>query len=505
MADDQQYRVCHESDQDFLDGIVGTISACANLSAKLGVLKETTAVCMRNPLDLLAQDFLSLKQSYHMVNGLLDRQKPIWSPAATTLIHNTQLCCQEITTQLSEIIDDSTEWHILAPEGTLRSLKKLSASFAVQKSRLGLLIAILGLVQHMSDKPDQHESPDSIIIPDPQPVHAYYAHQDPEVRAATERRDAALYAARNMEDWSKYLEQSFASVREILQAKISSVDTASESSHDEESVATSERSANMENWSSTQSTTGIMTPTEDWSDLGSETTETGRAPAITRHSLQICGYFTASFLRLVEEAEGSVRRIYEPELASNDLLDMVSIRRLHKAFGELAVHLLHALDAPLPSDDLLSMPPATRFGVTRGDLHQCMAELNSFSERNIIIEQSFGPLPGSTPVGTADIESMHRAYQHLFLALLHRLGTPVLFQNRSVSAPVPAPVSVSEVSKPVVSEEQNKKVDIDQALESIINSMWTTPNDEDIMKLVFHWTILDDCNGFKCADVMKLN
>lgn len=512
MADDQQYRVCDESDQEFLDGIVGTISACANLSAKLGVLKETTAVCMRNPLGLLAQDFLSLKQSYHMLNGLLDRQKPIWSPAARVLIFSTQERCQEITTKLSVIVNNSTEWHILAPQGSLRSLNTLSASFAVQKSRLGLLIGILDLVRHISSKPAQHESPDSIVIPEPRSSYAYCPPNDPDVRAATERLDAALYAARNVEDWSKYLEQSFASIREILQVKMSSSDTASGSPHDKESVATSEDSPNMEDWSSTQSTTGIMTPTEDWSDIGSETTETGRAPAITRHSLQLCGYATASFLRLIEDIERSVHMAYPFGPNLGDPVDAESIERLHKAYDELTVRLLHGLAAPIPAEDRLSKFHSAKNAVNRGNLRNCNKVAIGFLEENNIIEQSFGHLPGSTPVYTADIIALHRVYEDFVCDLLQNSAAPMPFQNERLtqasiltSAPTATPAPEPPASTPIGREVHWAGTCMNETLVAIIESMEDTPTDQDIMKLVFHWTILDDCNGFKRADVMKLN
>jgi hypothetical protein len=35
--------------------------------------------------------------------------------------------------------------------------------------------------------------------------------------------------------------------------------------------------------------------------------------------------------------------------------------------------------------------------------------------------------------------------------------------------------------------------------------MEPTPTEKDIMKLVFHWTTLEECNGFKRAEVMQLN
>jgi hypothetical protein len=35
--------------------------------------------------------------------------------------------------------------------------------------------------------------------------------------------------------------------------------------------------------------------------------------------------------------------------------------------------------------------------------------------------------------------------------------------------------------------------------------MELSPTDKDIMKLVFHWTTVDQCDGFRRREVMKLN
>ncbi|KAH0384944.1 hypothetical protein KCU89_g17244, partial [Aureobasidium melanogenum] len=92
------------------------------------------------------------------------------------------------------------------------------------------------------------------------------------------------------------------------------------------------------------------------------------------------------------------------------------------------------------------------------------------------------------------------------------LLAPIPFQDdRPTPGPVPvastAPAShpAPEVPKPVMPEGQKKQIPVDKALEAIIDSMEANPAEEDIMKLVFHWTTLNECNGFKRADVMKLD
>jgi hypothetical protein len=257
----------------------------------------------------------------------------------------------------------------------------------------------------------------------------------------------------------------------------------------------------MDDWSTTQSTIGIMTPTEDWSDLSSDTTEIVHTPPITRHSLQLCGYATANFLRLISDIQSSYRNLFHVRVDDKDL------QRLHEAYDELVVHLLHALDAPVPSQSHLLQYSSPSHVVSHDSLAHTIRETKNFSDDNNIIEESFGHLPGSTPLGASDIEVMHKAYANLVETLLGHLAAPVPFQtHRSTPTPAPAsvPAPVPEVPRPATPNVQSN-VCIDKALDAIINSMEPTPTDKDIMKLVFHWTTLEECNGFKRAEVMKLD
>jgi hypothetical protein len=137
--------------------------------------------------------------------------------------------------------------------------------------------------------------------------------------------------------------------------------------------------------------------------------------------------------------------------------------------------------------------------VTSLTLRQCIEETRRFLHRNNLIEESFGHLPGSTPVGTADIEAMHKAYSNLVDKLLFNLTAPIPFQDDRST-----PASAPEIPRPAKPEVQSNP-NIDKNLEAIINSMEPTPSEKDIMKLVFHWTTLEESNGFKRAEVMQLN
>jgi len=259
----------------------------------------------------------------------------------------------------------------------------------------------------------------------------------------------------------------------------------------------------MDYWSTTQSTTGIMTPTEDWSDLGSDTTERGHTPAITRHSLQLCGYATANFLRLVVELHETMSQS-----------DTEAVKRLHEAYNELVTKLLHSLDAPVPLQYHGPVSSSAQRVTTKADmkLKLVILETSAFLRKNNDIEESFGHLPGSTPVSKTDMEAMHRDYSCLVQRLRFALAAPIPFQEdqlatASASALAPAPARVlipaPEVPRPVVPDVQSEAC-IDETLEAIIGSMESEPTEKDIMKLVFHWTTLEECNGWRRAEIMQL-
>ncbi|KAG9673310.1 hypothetical protein KCU99_g8122, partial [Aureobasidium melanogenum] len=249
-----------------------------------------------------------------------------------------------------------------------------------------------------------------------------------------------------------------------------------------------------------------MTPTEDWSDMASDTTEIGRVPAITRHGLQLCGYATASFLRLLEDTYQDTLQWGPTTLVEE------KVQRLHKAYAELVVNLLHGLDAPVPFQDHPARSASVPIEITRSNMHSCIQNTKMFLGRINATERSFIDLPGATPVDITDIEAMHKAYKILVNGLCYCLVAPIPFQNgcptsEPVPATNPAPASrpAPEIPKLIMPEEQEAEGHVDKAVQAIIDSMESEPTEEDISKLVFHWSILDECNFSKRADVMKFN
>jgi hypothetical protein len=444
-----------DRDLELLDSVMGSTTACANISAKLSTLKKTTAGCLSGPLSLLIDDFSSMSQSYTSARTYLKHRKPVWGQNVSFSIEFTQDRCQQIATELPTILRQYGEWDVLAAAGSCRCLNMLSKSFKVLLAHHSVLFRILDHISILARKPAEHEPPESIVIP------KQWDHRYEELRA---RAYAADERARQMIKWSKDCASSFDLVqkaiclakrrlKKLLDYQVAKIVFREQVLQ----PCTWEDHSIMDDWSTTQSTTGIMTPIEDWSDMGSETTEIAHTPAITRHSLQLCGYATANFLRLMDDIQSSVNA------KTTIPVDAVDVRRLHKAFDKSIVHLLHALNAPVPSQSHMFQISSVS-SVTNRTLSPCIQETKRFLYKNNIIEESFGHLPGSTPVGAADIEAMHKAYSDLVDTLLFNLATPIPFQNgRFASTPAPAspgpisvsnPVPVSEILRPVTPEVQ---------------------------------------------------
>lgn len=491
---------------ELLDSVTGSVAACGNIARKLVTLSGTTAACLSGPLDLVIARFNSMSQSYTKVEDLLQRPDRVRGQNVSLSIRFTQKCCQQIATEVAVILGKHGEWDVLADDGSYHRLNMLSKNLEVLKTHHDLLFKTLGLMPTLFTKPAEHESPASIVIPvfSEEWTLQFTAAQWAEYKTLRERQRIAYAAAHEMDRWSKEYASSLGIVQETLRSmknsskelldyQISrklfqgpgSLSLSSEELPDEADEAL------------TQSTMDITTPTEDWSNVGSDITERGRAPTITRHSLQLCGYATASFLRLAEESC--------QDMPPWGTLAEERVQRLHKAYADLVVHLLHVLDAPVPFQGHPVRSPFVQLQVTSNKLYSCIQDTERFLERNNAIELSFNQLPGSTPVDAADIEAMHEAYDVLVYELCDNLAAPIPFQGYCpTSGPAPVMRPAPEVSKPFMFEEEKSDVYIDKPLQAIIDSMESKPTDQDIMKLIFHWTTLNECNGFERADVLKI-
>ncbi|THY22779.1 hypothetical protein D6D00_06628 [Aureobasidium pullulans] len=314
----------------------------------------------------------SIKPSYSDTYKCLQSNQSIMSPNATNAVRFAQSNCQKIAQELSTIVNECGVWDVMAPQGSCSRLSVLSVCLREQRMHLDLLNYTLDLSEHLINKPAV-DTPATIMPSAPLYCHGGYDKYEME---ALNTQNAASQAAENMKNWS-------------------------------------ETRCRLSAWS----TVGIKTPTEDWSDFGSDTTETCRASVITRHSLQLCQNETSIFVKLVGK-----------------------------------------------------------------------------------VEQQFGDAPGSTPVSAETTQYLHEAYGDLVVKLLHGLAAPIPFQSHQTASPAP------EIIEPSLPEPQDIRAYVSETLDAIIKSMESpiTPTDKEVMKLVFYWTTLDECDGFKREDVMRM-
>lgn len=418
-------------DTEILDSVNGSATACAYICTELRSLVRTSAGCLIGPLELLACEFDFIKPSYSDTYKCLQSNQSIMSPNATNAVRFAQSNCQKIAQELSTIVNECGVWDVMAPQGSCSRLSVLLGCLREQRVHLDLLNCTLDLSKHLINKPAAHESVDSIPYLDTPAVImrmaapcSYGDDDKAEVEAWNTKKarvTAARRAALNMENWSETSSRLHALVHRALSTRFGHLEEKAASQirnglrQDGVSEATFTDLPDADECSSTQSTVGVMTPTEDWSDFGSDTTETCRASGITRHSLQLCQNETSNFLKLVGK-----------------------------------------------------------------------------------VEQQFGDAPGSTPVSAETTQYLHEAYGDLVVKLLHGLAAPMPFQSQQTAPPAP---EIIESSLP-----QSIRAYVSETLDAIIKSMESpvTPTDKEIMKLVFHWTTLNECDGFKREDVMRM-
>ncbi|THX10262.1 hypothetical protein D6D17_03887 [Aureobasidium pullulans] len=376
-------------DTEILDSVDGSATACAYICTELRSLVRTSAGCLRGPLELLAYEFDLIKPSYSDTYKRLRSNQSIMSPNATNAVKFAQSNCQKIAQELSTIVNECGVWDVMAPQGSCSRLSVLLVCLREQRMHLDLLNCTLDLSKHLINKPAVE---------------------------ARNTENAARRAALNMGNWSETSSRLHALVHRALRTRFGHLEEIAASQtrnglrQDGVPEAPSENLPDADDWSSTQSSAGIMTPTDDWSDFGSDTTETCRASGITRHSLQLCQNETSNFLKLVGK-----------------------------------------------------------------------------------VEQQFGDAPGSTPVDTETTQYLHEAYGDLVVKLLHGLAAPMPFQSQQTAPPAP------EIIEPSLPEPQNTCAYASETLDAIIKSMESPipPTVKEIMKLVFHWTTLNECNGFE--------
>ena len=276
-------------------------------------------------------------------------------PQRHNAVRFAQSNCQKIAQELSTIVNECGVWDVMAPQGSCSRLSVLSVCLREQRMHLDLLNYTLDLSEHLINKPAV-DTPATIMPSAPLYCHGGYDKYEME---ALNTQNAARQAAENMKNWSETRCRLSAWVRGTLRARLAHLEQIAASQtrnglrQDGVPEAPSENLPDADDWSSTQSSAGIMTPTEDWSDFGSDTTETGCASVITRHSLQLCQNETSNFLKLV----GNVEQQFGDAPGSTPV-SAETTQYLHEAYGDLVVKLLHGLAAPMPFQSHQTAPPA---------------------------------------------------------------------------------------------------------------------------------------------------
>lgn len=313
MPETSQYSSQDGRDLELPDSVSGAVAACANISRKLDTLRTTTATCLSVPLGLVISGFNSMSYSYTSVKGLLQRRDPIRSQNVSLAIRFTQERCQQVAAEVAVILGKHGEWDVLAANGSYHHLNMLSKELEVLKAHHDLLFSTLNLVPVLLRKPAEHESPTSIIIPSFSREWSlqFAAAQWAEHEALQERQRMAYAAAGRMETWSKDSANSFATMRETLGSmkrclrELLDYQATRELFRGQDSLsATPEALADVEDTASTQSTMEITTPTEDWSNLGSETTDRSRS---CNHQAQLAA-LRIRYSQLPEVDRGSRER-----------------------------------------------------------------------------------------------------------------------------------------------------------------------------------------------------
>jgi hypothetical protein len=194
-----------EFDIEFVDSVVGSATACANISAKLDILKRTTAGCLSSPVSYLAEDFSSMSETYSTTERLLQDRESVWGKNVSLFIRFMQERCQEIATEVFTILGKYGEWDVLATAGSSQHLYQLSYSLAVLKSHHSLLCTLHNLITVLNDKPDERETPDIVVAP-AFPWSYFRARQEPVVQAMAQKKN----------EWSSDHERSLHLVQENI-------------------------------------------------------------------------------------------------------------------------------------------------------------------------------------------------------------------------------------------------------------------------------------------------
>ncbi|THX65366.1 hypothetical protein D6C90_07843 [Aureobasidium pullulans] len=470
-------------DSELFVGVVGSASLCAKLYKDLENYQES-AVLSSAHLMYLEKEFRLMCTAFTVTAVVFQKQQSLWTRSAFTTIERAQDQCRKAASFFEGLDLKNNPVSVLPSEPLYRELHTLSKCVHEQRISLRLLAGVFDLIKTMDNS---QEGPNA--------------------------RDVAWYQKRSL---------AVAEVRDLLKLQQASYRELckdlpkSDSCQDNTAGVQPEKLS--DDLSTTHSTTGVSTPAEDWSDIGSDMTKTDHASEIAVDNLEFCE-------GLIETMKNKITKL-QTFACDSDPVSAERREALHRLIDEFVFEVLHVLKAPVPfqnhddtdsehdsESDSESVPEHI---LTELDLEHCLDAITDFER--VVEEIQEQPDQGNcwVLVKPHNIEYLHDSYCKLVFCLL--VWAPAPFQKgcpfsdpdqarkpRAVEECPPRPAWAAKKypgmeHKEVVESASSES--IDQGLQKIIELMSSDPTYEDVTKLVFFWTSLDEFNGIKREDVM---
>lgn len=467
-------------DSELFVGVVGSASLCAKLYKDLESYQES-AVLSSAHLMYLEKEFRMMCTAFTVTAVVFQKQQSLWTRSAFKTIERAQDQCREAASFFEGLDLKNNPVSGLPSEPLYRELHTLSRCVHEQRISLCLLAGVFDLIKTMYQ--EGHNA-----------------------------RDLAWYQKRSLAEVRELLKLQQASCRELCKDLPKSDESCQGTSA---GVQPEELSGDL---STTHSTTGVSTPAEDWSDIGSDMTKTDHTSAIAVKNLQFCE-------GLIETMNNKIKKL-QTFACDSDPVSAERREALHRLIDEFVFEVLHVLKAPVPfqdhddtdsehdsQSDSGSIPEHI---LTELDLEHCLDVIRDFE--SVVEEIQEQPDQGNcwVLVKPHNVKHLHAAYGRLVFILLD--WAPAPFQKGCpFSDPGQArkPRAVEECpQRPAWAARKHPDIDreevvesassksIDQGLQKIIELMSSDPTDKEVTKLVFLWTSLDEFNGIKREDVM---
>ncbi|TIA85341.1 hypothetical protein D6C76_01041 [Aureobasidium pullulans] len=189
--------------------------------------------------------------------------QPVYTSKSLVSIQCIKTQCDQTIKKVRDVIDNTTEWS-LVPKFTHDRLRACSDELLRQQMDLSIMAGAMNLSLGLDEDKESHGV------------------------------DSFFRVSHDMKGWLV--------VRQSLQQRLAAWQTAMNTD-----VSTTKVSAcNVEDWSSTQSSTGIMTPAESWCDSGSvasDATETGRTHSAiaTKNNAEACRNLATRFVQSMDD------------------------------------------------------------------------------------------------------------------------------------------------------------------------------------------------------------